>query len=211
MTLKHFCIFLILSPIICFSQKTSEFPVKDSESLISQIKNFSQKTNSIAADFTQIKEMSFMEEKITSSGKFYFQKEQMMRWEYTSPFAYAIILSGDRIRIIDEGKTRDFDASSNRMFLDISNIMTGMVNGTLLSSNEFSVNWFESDTYYKAELLPGSAMMKDYLSRIELKMNKNDFSVDELKMFEKSGDYTVVIFRNKKLNEKIPSEIFNLD
>jgi len=211
MNLKQLHIFFILFPIICFSQKTNEFPVKDPQALVDQIKNFSQNTNSIAADFIQVKEMSFMEEKITSSGKFYFQKEKLMRWEYTNPFEYAIILNGDRIRIIDEGEVKDFDASSNRMFLEISNVMTGMVNGTLLGSNEFSTSWFEADDYFKAELIPNNSMMKEYLARIELKLNKTDYSVDELKMFEKSGDYTVVNFQNKKLNEKIPAEIFHMD
>ena len=53
--------------------------------------------------------------------------------------------------------------------------------------------------------------MKDYLSHIELKINKLDYSVEELKMFEKSGDFTAITFRNKKINETIPAEIFRLD
>ena len=203
--------FLFASAGSIYCQGQMEKPVADPSALSISMSQFSQKTSSISAAFTQIKEMSFMEEKITSTGKFYFQKEKMMRWEYTAPFAYAIILNGDRIRIIDEGKVKDFDASANRIFLEISNIMTGMVNGTLLSSNEFSVNWFESETYFKAELLPNSEMMKDYLSKIELKLSKKDYSVDELKMFERSGDYTQIKFSDKKLNETIPPEIFNLD
>jgi outer membrane lipoprotein-sorting protein len=194
-----------------FTQEIKETPVKDPSNLIKQVSLFSQKTNSITADFTQVKEMSFMEEKVTSTGKFYFQKENLMRWEYTEPFSYAIILNGDRIRIIDEGKIKDFDTGSNRIFLEVSNVMTGMVNGTLLNSDQFITTWYEAPAYYKAELLPAGVMMKDYLSHIELKLNKSDFSVEELKMFEKSGDYTLITFRNKKLNETIPADIFRLD
>jgi outer membrane lipoprotein carrier protein len=193
------------------AQVNHETPVKDPSSLIEQVGLFSQKTTSITADFTQVKEMSFMEEKVTSSGRFYFQKEKQMKWEYTEPFAYAIILSGDRIRIIDEGKIKDFDTGSNRMFLEISQVMTGMVNGTLLNSDQFIASWFEAPGYYKAELEPTGPMMKDYLTRIELKLNKSDYSVDELKMFEASGDYTLITFRNNKLNETIPADIFRLD
>jgi outer membrane lipoprotein-sorting protein len=197
--------------ISAFAQDKGETPVSNPEKLISQVNLFSQKTTSITADFTQVKEMSFMEEKITSTGKFWFQKENLMRWEYITPFKYAIILNGDRIRIIDEGKTKDFDAGSNRMFLEISQVMTGMVNGTLLSSNQFVTTWYEGENYYKAEMIPAGAMMKEYLDKIELKLDKLDFSVDELKMVEKSGDYTQVTFKNKKLNEIIPAEIFRLD
>jgi len=206
-----FILLFILISLTVSSQDLKESPVKDPSKVTEQINLASAKTNTITADFTQVKDMSFMEEKAISSGKFYFQKEKLLRWEYTDPFNYAIIISGDRIRIIDEGKIKDFDTGSNRMFLEISNVLTGMVNGTLLNSNQFTTIWYETPGYYKAELLPTGAMMKDYLTRIELKLSKSDYSVDELKMFEKSGDYTLITFRNKKLNETIPADIFRLD
>jgi outer membrane lipoprotein-sorting protein len=211
MKLMHYYLFLFLLPAICFSQKTDELPVKDPAKLIERVTLFSQKTNSITAWFIQVKEMSFMEETVTSSGRFYFQKEDRVRWEYTDPFKYAIIINGERMRIIDEGKQKDIDAGSSRMFREISGVMTGMVNGTLLTGGRFAASWLEADGYYKAELIPADDVMKDYLSKIELKLNKTDFSVDELKMVEKSGDYTIITFRNKKLNEKIPADIFRLD
>jgi outer membrane lipoprotein-sorting protein len=202
---------LMLPALAAISQDNQEIPVKDPGFLTGKISLFSQNTTSITADFTQVKEMSFMEEKVNSSGKFYFEKEKKLRWEYTEPFSYTIILHGESIRIIDEGKIKDFDAGANRMFLEISNVMTGMVNGTLLGSNQFQVRWYEAPGYYKAELLPAGEMLKDYLSRIELKLSKTDYSVDELKMFEMSGDYTHIAFLNKKLNDSIPAEIFRVD
>jgi outer membrane lipoprotein-sorting protein len=208
---KILIVFIGIIPMFLLAQNANEIPVKESANLILQVNLSSQKTTSITADFTQVKEMSFMEEKVTSTGKFYFQKENLMRWEYTEPFAYAIILNGDRIRIIDEGKIKDFDAGSNRMYMEISQVMTGMVNGTLLNSNQFNTIWFEADTYYKAEMVPSEATMKEYLAKIELRINKQDYSVDELRMFEKSGDFTLVVFRNKKINETIPADIFRLD
>lgn len=194
-----------------FSQGNETKPVKDPSALIAQINLASAKTNTITSDFIQVKEMSFLEEKVISSGKFYFKKEKQLRWEYTEPFTYAIILNDDRLRIIDEGKSKDFEAGSNRMFLEISDVMTGMVNGTLLNSSQFTTTWSEAAGYYLAELIPIGTNMKDYLMRIELKVSKQDFTVEELKMFERSGDYTQITFRNKKLNETIPAEIFRLD
>jgi len=201
----------ILTTFAAISQEIKEVPVKDPLKITEQINLASAKTNTITADFIQKKEMSFLEEKVTSSGIFYFQKEKRLRWEYTEPFSYTIIMDGDRLRIIDEGKSKDFDTGSNRMFLEISEVMTGMVNGTLLNSPQFTTTWYEAPGYYKAELVPTGAMMKDYLSRIELKLSKSDYTVGELKMFEKSGDYTLITFRNKKLNETIPADIFRLD
>jgi outer membrane lipoprotein-sorting protein len=194
-----------------FSQVENRKPITEPASLIEQANLASQKTNSIVSDFTQHKELSFMEETIISSGKLYFRKEKLLRWEYTEPFQYAIIINNNRIRIIDEGKNKDFDAGSNRMFIEISDIMSGMVNGTLLNSDKFRATWFESSDNYFVELLPVATAMKDYLTMIVLEVNKKDFSVDGIKMIEKSGDYTRISFRNKKFNENIPAETFKVD
>jgi outer membrane lipoprotein-sorting protein len=207
----HILLFSLLTMHNASAQDSKETPIKDPANLIGQINQASAKTNTITADFSQEKEMSFMEEKVISSGKFYFRKDKQLRWEYTEPFEFAIILNGDRIRIIDEGKSKDFEAGSNRMFLEISDVMTGMVNGSLLSSSKFTATWSEAAGYYKAELIPNGTAMKDFLMRIELKVSKQDFTVEELKMFEQSGDYTRITFRNKKLNETVPAEIFRLD
>jgi outer membrane lipoprotein-sorting protein len=179
--------------------------------LIEKVKKFSENTRSITSDFTQEKEMSFMEETVFSSGKFFFEKEKKLRWEYTKPYSYIIIINGSMIRIIDEGKKKDFDTGSNRMFLEISEVMSGMVNGTLLSSDQFTSVWGEGPDHFHVVMTPKSTVMKDYISRVELILNKRDYSVDELKMIEKTGDYTLIRFQNKKINEAIPAGIFVVD
>jgi outer membrane lipoprotein-sorting protein len=186
-------------------------PLSDPSRAIEQVNAFSQKTVTITAGFKQEKELSFMSETVVSSGKFYFQKEKLLRWEYTEPFDYAIILNNNRIRIIDEGKNKDFDAGSNRMFMEISDIMSGMVNGTLLQSGQFKSTWFESTGEYIVELVPLATGMKDYLSMIILEIDKKDHSVNGLKMVELSGDFTKITFTNKKFNEPIPADIFRID
>ena len=213
MKFSSLCLLLLCNLIVLniFAQEKNETPVKDPSKVIDQINLASSKTNTLAADFTQVKEMSFMEEKAVSSGKFYYKKNRQLRWEYTEPFTYVIILNDDRVRIIDEGKSKDFDAGSNRMFLEISNVMTGMINGSLLNSYQFTTTWSEAAGYYLAELIPATTTLKDYLASIEIKIGKQDFMVEELKMFERSGDFTNITFRNKKLNETIPPEIFRLD
>jgi len=204
-------VFLFSQANFSDAQEKNATPVTDPSKLIEQVNLYSQKTVSITCDFRQEKEMSFMEETVISSGKFYFQKEKLLRWEYTVPFKYAIILNNNRIRIIDEGKSKDFDAGTNRMFLEISDIMSGMVNGTLLKSDKFKAAWFENTDNFVVELVPLATAMSDYLSKIVLDISKKDFSVDGLKMVEKSGDFTKITFRNKKFNEAIPAEIFKVD
>ncbi len=185
-------------------------PVKDPGLLRQKVIETSQQTSSISSDFVQIKRLSFLEEDVQSEGKFYFQKENQLRWEYSKPFFYLIIFNHDTILIQDENKTNSYDAASNRMFREINNIMLSMVNGTILESKNFDFEYFEDPYTYMLELIPLDPGMKEFLSKIRLFVNKNDYSVDELHMIERSGDYTHIRFINKSLNEEIPEHIFDL-
>lgn len=185
-------------------------PVKDPGLLRQKVIETSQQTSSISSDFVQIKRLSFLEEDVQSEGKFYFQKENQLRWEYSKPFFYLIIFNHDTILIQDENKTNSYDAASNRMFREINNIMLSMVNGTILESKNFDFEYFEDPSTYMLELTPLDPGMKEFLSKIRLFVNKNDYSVDELHMIERSGDYTHIRFINKSLNEEIPEHIFDL-
>ena len=185
-------------------------PVKNPGLLRQKVIETSQQTSSISSDFVQIKRLSFLEEDVQSKGKFYFQKENQLRWEYSKPFFYLIIFNHDTIIIQDENKTNSYDAASNRMFREINNIMLSMVNGTILESKNFDFEYFEDPSSYMLELTPLDQSMKEFLSKIRLFVNKNDYSVDELYMIERSGDYTHIRFINKSLNEEIPEHIFDL-
>lgn len=201
----------LLCTLALHAQQTDSHAISDPAAIIARAGEFSGKTMTISADFTQVKEMSFLEEKVMSAGKFYFEKENLLRWEYLRPYSYVIILNASRVRIIDEGKKKDYDAGANRMFMEISGVMSGLVNGTLLQGDRFGQAWYEAENHYRVELIPRDALMKDYLAMIELVISKADFSVDEVKMHEKSGDYTQITFGNKKFNETIASDLFRVD
>jgi outer membrane lipoprotein-sorting protein len=167
-------------------------------------------TNSIASDFVQVKQLSFLEEEVKSKGKFYFRKENMLRWEYTEPFTYLIIFSHDSILIRNQDKTNIYDAASGRMFREINSIMLNMVNGTILDNKNFIFAYYESDQAFKLVLTPLDANMKEFLTEIHLFINKQNYTVDELHMIERSGDFTNIRFMNKRLNEDLPQHIFDL-
>ena len=184
--------------------------LQDVDEFRSKMAKASASTNSIASDFEQLKHLSFLEEDVKSRGVFYFMKENRLRWEYSEPFFYLILFSNDTVLIQDENKTNIYDAASGRMFREINEIMLSMVNGTILESDKFEFDYFENTSSYKLELSPLEENMKEFLSKIRLFINKEDLSVDELYMIERSDDFTHIRFINKRLNEEIPEHTFDL-
>ena len=168
-------------------------------------------TNTIESKFNQEKNLSVLSEKILAKGKFYFKKNNMLRWEYTDPFKYLIILNNGKILIRDEEKENQFDARSNKVFAEINSILLGCAQGTLLNDEKkFRSSYFESSNKYLVRMKPEDPQLKDIFSEICIYFDKNDYSVSRLIMNEACGDYTTINFSAKKLNAPIPDEKFRV-
>jgi len=170
----------------------------------------SKNTETISSNFTQEKEMSLLNDKVITTGKFYFKKEQFLRWEYIHPFAYAIAIRGNEISIRDEGVVRTFNTQSDRIFSEVNRIIIGSVNGTLLDDDSFTADFNQSNAFYIVALYPISVSLRESLDKILIYFNKIDFTVDKLELIEPAGDFTRITFMQKQLNKPIADEVFIL-
>lgn len=174
-----------------------------------QIKSNAETTNSISCDFNQEKTMSLISEKLISKGRFMFRKEKMLRWEYTEPFSYVIVIANDQISIRDEENVSHFNISSNKVFLEINRIILGSVRGTLLQDEKnFRTSYYESPKAYIARIIPMKEALRASLSEVTIYFNHNNFSVDQVDMVEPGGDITRIFFTGKSFNKPIPDEKF---
>ena len=202
---------LVLFCLSSFSQSSFK-AIKDISLFKSNLAEMTEKTNTIKSDFIQEKNLSFLSEKIISKGLFYFKKESKIRWQYTEPFDYLIIINDDKIYIKDEDRESKYDMASNKIFKEINKIITGCIQGDILNNDkEYKIEYYENDNLYYVKLTPYSEKMKEFLSNIDIYFDKKDFSVSKLEMMELSGDYTKIEFINKKLNKEIPDEKFTVE
>ena len=201
-------IIFIIFPFVCMSQNFKT--VKDTIVLKSKIENMSKMTTSIESDFIQEKNLSMLSEKIVSKGHFVFKKENLLRWEYTMPSKYLIIINKEKIVIKDEKKTTKYDMNSNKIFKEINDIMLSCVQGTIFKSYKFKTRYFENEKFYKLELIPQVKNIKDSFKKINLYFDKDVTSVAKLEMVENNDDLTNLEFTNKKLNAPVAETIFSI-
>jgi outer membrane lipoprotein-sorting protein len=206
--MKKILIILICINTIGFSQNFTI--VKDTLALKTKIENMSKATSSIEADFTQEKNLSILSEKIISKGHFVFKKINLLRWEYSSPSKYLIVINKDKVIIKDEKKTTKYDMNSNKVFKEINDIMLSCVQGTIFKSNKFKTHYYENDKYYKLELMPQVKNMKETFKKINLYFDKNVTSVAKMEMVENNDDLTLLDFYNKKINGPVSETIFTV-
>ena len=184
--------------------------VKDIESLKAKITATNKNTTSIQSSFTQEKYLSVMTQKILSKGFFWFKKENAVRWEYTEPYKYIIVLANNKVQIKDEEKKSEYDMASNKSFKQINDMMIQLVQGTVFNSGMYSFQFKENAQTYFIELTPIDKKLKTYFQKINLFFDKTTFDVTQMKMIEVGGDYTTIKFSNKKLNQPIAADKFIL-
>ncbi len=183
-------------------------PLKNQDAFRQAFNSATQNTESIKSDFVQEKNLSMLADKITSRGKFWFKKNNRVRMEYTQPFTYLMILNNGRIYVKDNQKENKVNANSNKVFQQVNRILVDCVGGTVLSNPDFQTRIWESNKFYLIELLPLAKNLKALYQKINIYLDKKDYSASELDMFELSGDNSSIRFINKELNAKIPDALF---
>ena len=203
--------YLLLLNTIVFAQIPTGFKtVKDTAAFKQKMESQSKLINSIESDFTQEKYLSVMSEKIITKGHFCFKKVNMLRWEYTDPLKYLIVINKDKMFIKDNGKVSKYDINSNKMFKSINEMMVNTVQGNLLNSKDYKVRFYENEKQYLLELTPTQKAAKDFLKNIHLYIDKMDYAVVKVRMIEPSDDYTNIDFSNRKTNQPIGDEKFTV-
>ena len=167
-----------------------------------------QKTNSIKSEFVQEKNLGMLAEKITSKGKFWFKKDNLVRMEYNQPFQYLMIMNKDNVYVKDGQKENTVSSKSNKLFQQINKITIDCVQGTFLNNADFKSKVFENKAGYLVELTPTAKGIKELFKSIVIVIDKKDYSVNSIQMTEQSGDDTLIKFSNKELNTNIPDALF---
>ena len=188
------------------SDQEKELSTAQSEKLVADLKAVADKTTSIAADFTEEKYLSFMKEPQLSEGKFYYAKENKMRWEQTKPFAYILLVNEDMVRISEDGVEKD--TGPKMVMKKIKELMMGMVNGDLSENKQYKPLYFQDKTAYIVKLMPQNKRLKSYFDHIELRFSPDALRLKSLSFYETSGDKRIMKFHDERFNEQLSNDLF---
>jgi outer membrane lipoprotein-sorting protein len=210
--MRKLFLFLIItvSSLTVKAQTAGYTSVADLARFTEQYTTVAKKMETIKSDFVQEKNLSMLSEKITSKGKFWFKKENLLRMEYDKPFEYLMILNKDNIYIKDGKKESRVSVKSNKIFQQINKIIVGCVQGAILNNPDFKMKALENKNTYLVELAPVSTTLKEFFKDIDITIDKHDYSVTTIVMNENSGDNTTLHFTNRELNTPIPDALFNI-
>jgi outer membrane lipoprotein-sorting protein len=199
-------LFLLLIPVVSFAQgeKMSE---REAFEFRVQAEHKAQSIETLATNFVQQKHMSFLSQPIETSGEMLFESPDKLLWKYTKPYVYSIVFSENKVHINNEGAKSTIDVGNNKTFEKINQLIIGSVSGNLFDDESFEISIYKNSHFNTAVLIPKTSI-KQYISKLELYFSKEDYTVEEVKLIEPSGDFTHIKFKNKKTNIRLEPNTF---
>lgn len=164
---------------------------------------------SFASEFKQTKEFSFMDKALISSGQFYYQKSDRLRWEYTSPLEYIMLIKGENIKVKEAGTVKTYSSSVNEVFKTVKEIILGCISGDILSDPNYGSSYFQSNDTYQVKLIPKDKQLQDYMQEINIFLDRESNELSYLLLKDGSGDMTKIEFLNRKINQTISEGTFS--
>lgn len=177
---------------------------------LSLIKKQAEPINTLFSYFTQIKHLSMFEKDLNSTGRFYYQKPDCLRWEYVSPYEQGFAMCADQgIKWDEISGEQPISVSENPLWATLSK--------QLIAWSNLDINWLQKKYHIKIvqneplilELIPKSEGMGQVFNRLIIRLKKNKGLIREIVLHEKGADWTKVLFKDTEINKVLPSNIFS--
>ncbi len=159
--------------------------------------------------FVQEKTSLMLAEPSVAEGTMHFAAPDRMRWEYTAPYAFALVVKGERIVKVTDGKAEVLDGKSGRMYQGMVGLIMGSASGKkLFDATVFDVAMYDEGDCWKAEMTPKRRDMKRMFSQLVFRFDKKTTGISRVEFKDAGGDVTSIRFEDIKLNEAIGEKVF---
>ncbi|CAM4243601.1 LolA family protein [Zobellia nedashkovskayae] len=202
----HKILFLIFFVSLgAFAQK--EMTPTEAVALKAKVKTRADATTTVMSEFTQYKHLDFLSDDIVSQGKLAFKVPNLVKWEYTKPFAYSVLFKNETLFINDDGNKSNMDVGSNKIFKQLNQLITASIRGDMFNDDEFNIKYFKINDSSLVYFLPKDEQFSKFIKAFHLSFNAIG-DVTEVKMIEPSDDYTQIKFTDRVVNKNLSDAVF---
>ena len=210
--MKKKAILLVLFALLgvsVWAQNGKPLTEAESQKVVAELTEAASLMQTLQCRFVQEKTSSMLAEPSIAKGTMHYAAPDRMRWEYTSPYAFALVVNGDRIVKVTEGKAEALEGNSSRMYQGIVGIIMGSASGKkLFDTSVFDVVLYDEDVCWRAEMTPKRRDMKRMFSQLVFRFDKKTKGISRVEFKDAGGDLTSIRFEDIKLNEAIGEKVF---
>ena len=207
-------LFLALATVSHLWSQSDFKKLSDSEitAFDNKLKSRSQSTETLIADFRQEKSMEMLKNKMVSKGVFKYKREDKIAFLYSQPMVYHMIINGQKLRILSNGKNQIIDLKNNPVMREVRSLIAASFLGNLSQVGAtYKINYFGNKNGIVVVVVPQSKQLSSVITRITIYFKGSDAEIERLKIEEGSGSVTEYIFTNQRINTDITDEDFRIN
>lgn len=150
---------------------------------------------SLGYSFVQAKHSPLLAQDAVSKGTLTLGGDRTMRWQYTEPQAFSLVVEGDSIYTVSNGKRNSLGGASGRMTRGLAQMMMQMTDGASLTNDKlFETTLSDNGGTYHVTLVPKRRDMKRMMQRAELTFDHKSLCIKSVRLIEKEDSYTQIDF-----------------
>jgi outer membrane lipoprotein-sorting protein len=207
--MKRLWLSILFVAMDLFASAQTQLSESQGQEIMASLTEAASSMQTMQCRFVQSKTMAMLAEPSVSEGKMYFSSPNRLRWEYLTPYSFALVVNGERIVKVTDGKAEVLDGNSGRMYQGIVGMIMGSASGKkLFDTSAFDVVLYDDGACWKAEMTPKRRDMKRMFSQLVFHFDKKSQVIDHVEFIEPKGDKTEIRFEEVRLNEEIGEEQF---
>jgi outer membrane lipoprotein-sorting protein len=209
-------IFVIsLSFVVCSQeqqtqQEAAKEPLKGKTGAFARIEKAVSTINAIASEFRQERRLAMLKEPVVSTGRFYYEKPDKLRWEFINPEPSGFLVNG---KLAKQWKGKD---NSSEVFDLQQNLLIRAIVDQLMAWTKADFAWVEQryvifivkEDPIALKLIPRSSKEKKYIDHILISFEADTNYANAVDIVEKSGDSIRIRFFNMSINNSPKKELF---
>ena len=198
--------FVAVSLMVTAQTQLSE---NQTNEVIASLTKAAASMQSMQCRFVQEKTSSMLAEPSVAEGTMHYAAPDRMRWEYTAPYAFALVVNGERLVKVTDGKAEVLEGNAGRMYQGMVNLIMGSASGKkLFDTTVFDIVFYDDNGFWRADMTPKRRDMKRMFSQLVFRFDKKTNGINRVEFVEAGGGITSIRFEEIKVNEAIGEEVF---
>ena len=184
---------------------------ENTAAIFSKIAGSASQLKTLAGDFIQEKHLSMLNNILTSKGRFYYKREDKLRWELTDPITSGFAVNGEKaIRWKDDSKrTQTFQVQQVPFIKVFTDQVFAWAKADFKKlEKRYRIQVIGAEPA-DLKLFPKSSQEKNSLNHIRIVFALDTSHVQMVEVHEPDGDFTLIRFLNIKINRPLPDNLFN--
>ena len=199
-------LFVAVSLMVTAQTQLSESKTQE---VIRQLTQVASTMRSMQCRFVQEKTSSMLAEPSVAEGTMHYAEPDRMRWEYTAPYAFALVVNGERLVKVTDGKAEVLEGNAGRMYQGMVNLIIGSASGKkLFDTTVFDIVFYDDNGFWRADMTPKRRDMKRMFSQLVFRFDKKTNGISRVEFVEAGGGITSIRFEEIKVNEAISDKVF---